>query len=164
MNRDTTLTPYDSSPGMLSAERVGRVHIAACSAGISCKEVSIMSSRSLYRLSGGTLIVGSLLILLSSVVGAILFPGHNSTPQQVSGSLWPLVTMMILLGSLLFVIALPGMYMRQAGRAAVTYASHCLTHWKSRLATMASVCRRGIWQVWGCSRCVSVRRNWMVRA
>lgn len=78
-----------------------------------------MSSRTLYRLSGGTLIVGSLLILLSSVVGAILFPGHSSTPAQVLGTSWPLVILMTLIGSLLFVIGLPGMYMRQAGRAGV---------------------------------------------
>jgi len=78
-----------------------------------------MSSRTLYRLSGGTLIVGSILILLASVVGAILFPGHSSTPAQVLGTSWPLVILMTLIGSLLFVIGLPGMYLRQAGRAGV---------------------------------------------
>lgn len=78
-----------------------------------------MSSRTLYRLSGGTLIAGSLLILLASIVGAILFPGHSSTPAQILGSSWPLVIMMTLIGSLLFVIGLPGMYLRQAGRAGV---------------------------------------------
>ena len=76
-----------------------------------------MSSRMLYRLSGGTLIVGSLLIALASIVGAILFPGHSSRPAQVLGSSWPLVILMTLIGSLLFVISLPGMYLRQAGRA-----------------------------------------------
>lgn len=76
-----------------------------------------MSSRTLYRLSGGTLIAGSLLILLGSIVGAILFPGHSSTPAQVLGSSWPLVMLMTLIGSLLFVIGLPGMYLRQAERA-----------------------------------------------
>jgi hypothetical protein len=78
-----------------------------------------MSSRTLYRLSGGTLIAGSLLILLGSVVGAILFPGHSSTPAQVLGSSWPLVILVTLIGSLPFVIGLPGMYLRQAERAGV---------------------------------------------
>lgn len=76
-----------------------------------------MSSRTLYRWSGGTLIAGSLLILISSIVGAVLFPGHSSTPQQVLSLPWLLVTLITLTGSLLFVIGLPGMYLRQAGRA-----------------------------------------------
>lgn len=78
-----------------------------------------MSSRTLYRLSGGTLIVGSLLIAISSIVGAILFPGHSSTQEQVLSSTWTLVTLITLIGSLLFVIGLPGVYLRQAGRAGV---------------------------------------------
>ena len=76
-----------------------------------------MSSRTLYRLSGGTLIAASLLILISSIVGAILFPGHSSTPQQVLSLPWLLLTLITLIGSLLFVIGLPGMYLRQAERA-----------------------------------------------
>ena len=76
-----------------------------------------MSSRTLYRLSGGTLIAASLLILISSIVGAVLFPGHSSTPQQVLSLPWLLLTLITLIGSLLFVIGLPGMYLRQAERA-----------------------------------------------
>jgi hypothetical protein len=76
-----------------------------------------MSSRTLYRLSGGTLIVSSLLILIGSLVGAILFPGHSSTRDQVLSASWTLVTLITLIGSLLFVIGLPGMYLRQAARA-----------------------------------------------
>jgi hypothetical protein len=78
-----------------------------------------MSSRTLYRLSGGTLIASSLLILVSSILNAVLFPGHNATPQQELSLPWLLTTWMILIGSLLFVIGLPGMYLRQAGRAGV---------------------------------------------
>lgn len=76
-----------------------------------------MSSRTLYRFSGGALIAGSLLILIGSVVGAILFPGHSSTPQQVATASWQLVTLAELLGSSLFVLGLPGMYLRQTERA-----------------------------------------------
>jgi hypothetical protein len=78
-----------------------------------------MSSRTLYRLSGGTLIVGSLLMLISSVLGAILYPGHMETTQQLVSSTWSLVILLNIIGSLLFVIGLPGMYLRQAGRAGV---------------------------------------------
>src|SRR3989442_8697876 len=86
---------------------------------IPARRFYIMSSRTLYRLSGGALIAGSLLILISSIVGAVLFPGHSSTPQQVLSLPWLLMTLITLIGSLLFVIGLPGMYLHQAGRAGV---------------------------------------------
>lgn len=76
-----------------------------------------MSSRTLYRLSGGTLIAGSLLILINTILIAVLFPGHSSTTQQLLSLPWLLVTLTVLIGSLLFVIGLPGMYLRQAGSA-----------------------------------------------
>jgi len=78
-----------------------------------------MSSRTLYRLSGGTLIVGSVFILISSVVSSILYPGHNTTSQQLLSSTYLIVTLLNIIGALLFVIGLPGMYLRQAGRAGV---------------------------------------------
>jgi hypothetical protein len=78
-----------------------------------------MSSRTLYRLSGGTLITGGLLLLISFIVGAILFPGHSSAPGQVLSLPWFLVTLVSLLGSLLCSIGLPAMYLRQSGRAGV---------------------------------------------
>lgn len=76
-----------------------------------------MSSRTLYRLSGGTLIAASLLILINTILNVVLFPGHNATPQQELSLPWLLVTLTVIIGSLLFVIGLPGMYLRQAGRA-----------------------------------------------
>ncbi|HZR42657.1 MAG TPA: hypothetical protein VFB12_21225 [Ktedonobacteraceae bacterium] len=78
-----------------------------------------MSSRSLYRLSGGTLIVGSLFILIGTIMGAVLFPGHSSTQEQVLSFPWLFMTLIILVGALLFAIGLSGMYLRQAGRAGV---------------------------------------------
>jgi len=78
-----------------------------------------MSSATLYRWSGGTLIAASLLILISSVLSNALYPGHNTTPQQDMSLPWLLVTLVTIIGSLLFVIGLPGMYLRQAGRAGV---------------------------------------------
>lgn len=80
----------------------------------------MMSSRMLYRLSGGTLIAASLLLLVSSILSNVLFSGgRNTTPQQYMSLPWLLVALVSLIGSLLFAIGLPGMYLRQAGRAGV---------------------------------------------
>jgi len=76
-----------------------------------------MSSRTLYRLSGATLIVGSLLLSIGTVLTSTLY--GNATPQQILSLPWLLLGLMIFIGSLLFVIGLPGMYLRQAGRAGV---------------------------------------------
>ena len=78
-----------------------------------------MSSRMLYRLSGGTLIAASLLSIVNSILSNVLYPNPNLTPQQYMSLPWLLVTLVIVIGSLLFVIGLPGMYLRQAGRAGV---------------------------------------------
>ena len=79
-----------------------------------------MSTRLLYRLSGGTLIAASLLIIVGSILSNILFSGgRNTTPQQYMSLPWLLVGLVSLIGSMLFVIGLPGMYLRQAGRAGV---------------------------------------------
>lgn len=67
-----------------------------------------MSSRILHRLSGGTLIAASLLILVNSILSNVLYPDNNSTPQQYMSLPWLLVTLVILIGSLLFVIGLQG--------------------------------------------------------
>jgi hypothetical protein len=79
-----------------------------------------MSSRLLYRLSGGTLIVASLLLLVNSILSNVLFSGgRNTTPQEYMSQGWILVALVSLISSLLFAIGLPGMYLRQAGRAGV---------------------------------------------
>src|SRR5260370_42085202 len=78
-----------------------------------------MSSRSLYRWSGGTLIVSSLLLIIEIVVSNVMCPGHACTPQQEMSLPWLLVALTWLIGSVLFVIGMPGMYLRQAERAGV---------------------------------------------
>ena len=78
-----------------------------------------MSSRMLYRLSGGTLIAASLLSIVNSILSHVLYPSPNTTPQQAMSLPWLLVTLVIVIGLLLFVIGLPGMYLRQAERAGV---------------------------------------------
>src|SRR5260370_18070901 len=77
----------------------------------------IMTSRTLYRLSGGTLIVGSLLLSIGTVLTSTLY--GNATPQQILSLSWLLVGLMFFIGSLLFLILLPGMYLRHAARARV---------------------------------------------
>lgn len=78
-----------------------------------------MSSRILYRLSAGTLIIGGLLLLISSIMGAILFPDNSSAPEQVLSLPWNLVTLIFLLGSLLCSIGLPALYLRQSTQVGV---------------------------------------------
>ncbi len=48
-----------------------------------------MTSRTLYRLSGGTLIVGSLLLSIGTVLTSTLY--GNATPQQILSLPWLLV-------------------------------------------------------------------------
>src|SRR5579859_2156871 len=84
------------------------------------RRFSIMSSRMLYRLSGGALIAASLLIIVHSILNNVLFSGgRNTTPQQYMSLPWLVVGLVSLIGSLLFVSGLPGMYLCQAGRAGV---------------------------------------------
>src|SRR5260370_9588397 len=78
-----------------------------------------MSSRSLYRWSGGTLIVSSLLLIIEIVVSNVMCPGHACTPQQEMSLPWLLLALTWLIGSVLFVIGMPVMYLRHAERAGV---------------------------------------------
>ncbi|GAC1613777.1 MAG: hypothetical protein NVS4B7_05460 [Ktedonobacteraceae bacterium] len=78
-----------------------------------------MSSRILYRWSGGTLIVSSILLIIEIVVSNVMCPGHNCTSQQEMSLPWLLVSLTWLIGSLLFLIGFPGMYLRQSERAGV---------------------------------------------
>ncbi|SRR5579885_729833 len=71
-----------------------------------------MTSRLLYRLSGGVLIVGSLFTIL----GFLLHPSGNS-PTNYLSPIWLPANLLILVGALLGALGLPGMYARQAQRA-----------------------------------------------
>lgn len=75
-----------------------------------------MSSTTLYRLSGISLLIGSLLSLLSTILSAVLYPGHNTTSQQILSASWLIVASLFFAGALLFVMGLPGLYPRQAAR------------------------------------------------
>src|SRR5712692_8128456 len=75
-----------------------------------------MSSTTLYRLSGISLLVGGLVGLVGSLLSAILYPGHQATVQQILSFPWMLVASLSLAGFLLLALGLPGMYRRQAAR------------------------------------------------
>src|SRR6266852_2360096 len=74
-----------------------------------------MSSRILYRLSGFALLLGSLLVVLFTIIQFLVFPG--GTPDRYASPLWQPILLMMVLGWLLIVGGLPGMYARQAERA-----------------------------------------------
>src|SRR5437879_5026911 len=74
-----------------------------------------MSSKTLYRLSGFALLLGSLLVVLFTIMQFVVFPG--GTPDRYSSQLWQPILLLMVLGLLLIVARLPGMYARQAERA-----------------------------------------------
>jgi hypothetical protein len=76
-----------------------------------------MSSATLYRWSGIVLLVGSLLGVIELILSAILYPGHNLTPQQVLSTPFTIVVSLFLIWALLLAMGLPGLYLRQATRA-----------------------------------------------
>src|SRR6266849_7155937 len=76
------------------------------------EEETTMTSQTIYRLSGGILIVGSLF----TIIGLLLHPSGN-TPVNYVSPIWVPANLLILVGSLLVALGLPGMYARQAERA-----------------------------------------------
>ncbi|HEY6410483.1 MAG TPA: hypothetical protein VIY29_23785 [Ktedonobacteraceae bacterium] len=71
-----------------------------------------MTSQTLYRLSGGVLMIGSLF----AIAGFLLHPGGNN-PANYLSPMWFPANLLILVGALLVTLGLPGMYARQAERA-----------------------------------------------
>src|SRR5229473_251262 len=74
-----------------------------------------MSSRILYRLSGFALLLGSLLVVLFTIMQFLVFP--HGTLDRYTSPLWQPILLFIMLGLLLIVAGLPGMYAQQAERA-----------------------------------------------
>ncbi len=70
-----------------------------------------MSSPQLYRLSGGTLLIGSLLVAITTILrGAISNPLHL---------LWVPFSLLYFIGSVLVLLSFPGLYARQAKETGV---------------------------------------------
>jgi len=70
-----------------------------------------MSPTTLYRLSGISLLIGSVLAIIGSVLG--IFSGNPASTIAIAGSLIQFV------GATLGILGLPGMYARQAQRAGI---------------------------------------------
>jgi hypothetical protein len=70
-----------------------------------------MSSTQLYRISGLGLLIGGLLALIGTLI-----QGVNDNPL---GPAWVPATVLIVIGELLLITGLPGMYARQAEKAGV---------------------------------------------
>lgn len=75
-----------------------------------------MSSATFYRLSELALLVGAPIGLVETLLGAVLYPCHQQTAQQILSFPWMLVSSLYLAGFLLVALGLPGMYRRQAAR------------------------------------------------
>ncbi|HCI81736.1 MAG TPA: hypothetical protein DHW02_18825 [Ktedonobacter sp.] len=75
-----------------------------------------MSSATLYRWSGIVLLVGGLVGIIGSILDIVVFPDHNLTPQQVLSPAFTIDVCLFLVWSLLLILGLPGLYLRQAAR------------------------------------------------
>ncbi|HYT35519.1 MAG TPA: hypothetical protein VEL69_10805 [Ktedonobacteraceae bacterium] len=73
-----------------------------------------MTPERLFRLSGVALILGSLLTAVAVVTGDSIF--YND-PKAFTNPLWVPLNLSSLIGSMLVLLGLPGMYARQAARA-----------------------------------------------
>src|ERR1700730_4367442 len=74
-----------------------------------------MSSRIVSRLSGLALLFGSLLVVMCVIIQLLVFP--HGTIDRYTSPLWQPILLLMLLGVLLILGGLPGMYVRQAERA-----------------------------------------------
>jgi len=82
----------------------------------------MISSATLYRLSGLALLMGALLEIITAIVIALLFPSNtpqqaSSAPQQYLTTSWLIVALLSLVSSLLQVGGLPGVCVRQRAQA-----------------------------------------------
>jgi hypothetical protein len=73
-----------------------------------------MTTEQLYRLSGFALVVGAILATVQAVLSGVLFPESNS-PAAATSSLNILLSLIGVIGTLLLLLGLPGMYARAAG-------------------------------------------------
>ncbi len=71
-----------------------------------------MSSTTLYRLSGISLLIGSLLLIIGDIPD--FFTGNDQSSAIFTAS-----ALIRLIGAMLIALGLPGMYARFAGRAGV---------------------------------------------
>ena len=75
-----------------------------------------MTTSSLYRLSGITLIIASLLTVVSNIALTLFFPNSGPTvpPSDVMSPLWSPIGIIGFVGGVLLLFGLVGLYLRQA--------------------------------------------------
>jgi hypothetical protein len=79
-----------------------------------------MTARQLFRLSGAALLIGSVLGILSGVVSGILFP-DTSDPTVASNLLNVVLTALGVIGGVLALFGLPGLYLSRAQKGGVVW-------------------------------------------
>jgi hypothetical protein len=75
----------------------------------------MISSATLYRVSGLALLLGALLDIIVDILNTLLFSSDN--PQQALSQSWLIVTLLSILSSLLIVGGLPSICVRQRAQA-----------------------------------------------
>ena len=79
-----------------------------------------MTAGQLYRLSGGCLLAGAALSVISSVLAGVLFPDTNN-PVVASNPLNVTLALIGVVGSMLAILGLPGLYLRHAKEGGVLW-------------------------------------------
>jgi hypothetical protein len=83
-------------------------------------EVNQMSTNSLMRLSGLAAIIGGVLLVIGSIINAVAFATVGTDQPfsvMVSTSIWQIMMFLMLLGMLLILLGLVGIYRHQAEAA-----------------------------------------------
>ncbi len=79
-----------------------------------------MSSRTLYRLSGISLLIGSPLLIIEAILVTVFgLTDVTSTTPASSIAIGAFADLLFIIGAMLIALGLPGMYARQAGRTGV---------------------------------------------
>src|SRR5690242_2611681 len=79
-----------------------------------------MTAGQLYRLSGGSLLAGAVLSIISSVLAGVLFPDTNN-PSVASNPLNITLALIGVIGTVLAILGLPGLYLWRAKEGGVLW-------------------------------------------
>lgn len=77
-----------------------------------------MSSATLYRASGLSLLLGAVLGIIGNILSTVLYPGND--PHQYTTTMWVIVMLVSFIGEMLLLLGLPSISARQASRAGWT--------------------------------------------
>jgi hypothetical protein len=79
-----------------------------------------MTAGQLYRLSGGSLVAGAVLSIISSVLAGVLFP-DTGNPSTAGNPLNFTLALIGVVGTVLAIFGLPGLYLRRAKEGGVLW-------------------------------------------